>query len=130
MKSKNWLEIEKDGSDYYVSLRTAKGILGGERTEVAKVVLQSMTHFLPGVIIEVGPLHFYRTEEDVRIAFDDDLAEEGLSGFDRVDHDDLVAAIQKVAGKEAHQSPRKKSAAPKTKRRVASARKKRTKSPK
>ena len=130
MKTKNWLEIEKDGREFYVSLRTSKGILGGERTEIPKVVLQSMTHFSPGVIIEVGPMHFYRTEEDVRIAFDDDLAEEGLSGYDRVDHDDLVEAIQKVVGKEEHVSPRKKKAAPKTKRRVASASKKRTKSPK
>ena len=128
MKTKNWLEIEKDGRSFYVSLRTSKGILGGERTEVSKVILQSMTHFSPGVIVEVGPMHFYRTEEDVRIAFDDDLAEDGLSGYDRVDHEDLVEAIQKVVGRERSSTATKKKAAPKTKRRVASARKKPAKS--
>jgi hypothetical protein len=117
MKTKNWLEIEHDG-DYFVSLRTSKGILGGERAKVSRVVLDSMTQFLPGVIVEVGPLHFYRTEEDVRIAFDVDDAMEGLHGYDRVDHEVLVEAIRKVIGKESaeeHASPRKKSAGAKPK---------------
>ena len=129
MKSKShWIEFEHDG-DYYVSLRTGTSIIGGTRTKIAKVILENMTRFSPGVIVQVGPLHFYRTDEDVRVSFDEVQAvEEGLSGYDRVDHDDLVDAINRVIGKEKHESPRqKKTAASKPKRRVASARSKRAK---
>ena len=128
MKTKShWLEIEHDG-DYYVSLRTATAIIGGERMKVGPVILKSMTKFSPGVIVDIGHLRFYRTEEDVRISFTREEALEGLSGFDRVDHDELVAAIEKIVGKETHESPRKKkAAASKPKRRVAKATTKRTK---
>ena len=128
MKAKNWLEIEKDG-DYYVSLRSAKGIVGGERTNISRVVLRGLAEMSPGVILKVGPLRFFRTDKDVRISFTED--EEGISGYDQVDHEKLVDAIDKVIGKERkeeHETPRKKkAAASKPKRRVASARKKSTK---
>lgn len=121
---KHWLEIEHDGK-YYVSLRTAKDIVGGKRVEVSKVVLEGMTHFAPGVIVEVGPLHFYRTPDDVRVSFDEEDAMEGLSGFDILNHEELVAAIEKVVGNSHEVTQRKSRAAPKSKRHVASARKKR-----
>jgi hypothetical protein len=124
---RHWLEFEHDG-DYYVSLRTATNILGDGRTKIAKVILQNMKRFSPGVIIQVGPLHFYRTEDDVRVSFDESEAvEEGLSGYDRVDHEELIEAIDKVLGREPHARPRKKKAASKPKRRVASASKNRAK---
>ena len=126
MDAKNWLEIEHDG-DYYLSLRTSKGILGGERTKVSKVILRTLAVAAPGVILKVGALRFFMTDEDVRISFTED--EEGLSGYDRVDHKQMVAAIDKIVGKdkdEEHERPRRKTAA-KPKRRVTTAKKKRTK---
>src|SRR5437016_8113632 len=114
MRTKShWLEIDQEGNHYFVSLRNDKEILGQHRTPIDKVVLENLVHVLPGVIIKNGPIRFYRTEEDVRVSFTEDEAEEGLSGYDRIEYDEFAKAIRKVIGEEepAHE-PRKHAKSP------------------
>jgi hypothetical protein len=94
----HWLEIEKEGSKLFVSLRSAKGIIGAERTAIKPVVLENVATMLPGVIMKNGPLRFYRTEDEMRVSFDE--LEPGLSGYDEIDEKQFVAAVSKVLDKD------------------------------
>src|SRR5579885_387913 len=97
MKTKgHWLELEKDGSRYYASLRTANHILGGERIPIEKVVLRNLLKVAPGVILKNGPLRFYKTEDEMRISFTELEEDDSLSGYDTIDEEQLAQAIEKL----------------------------------
>lgn len=89
----HWLEVET-GRSTQISLMGPKG-----RISDAIVLTQQMARELaamqPGVIIEAGPMRFYRTEDDVRISFTEPGEEGEPAGFDRFDADEFTAAFDK-----------------------------------
>ncbi|MEA2553326.1 MAG: hypothetical protein QOJ65_1502 [Fimbriimonadaceae bacterium] len=100
MKAKShWLEIEKDGSEYRVTLRSKTGVIGDPGV-LTRAQLQELVIAGPGVIIKGGPLRIYKTEGDIRISFTEEEADAGLSGFDRVDVEEFVSAAREVLGRE------------------------------
>lgn len=87
----HWLEIET-GRNVTLSLRNSKGVIG-ESATLTKTGLRELAAMAPGVIEEVGPLRFYRTEKDLRISFVDPTEENHTSGFDRISFEDLGEAL-------------------------------------
>ena len=128
-ESKHWLEIERDGGEFHVALRNAKGVLGAEGpTAVSRELLEHLANSGAGVIIRNEPLSFYKTADDVRVSFiedgDDDAQKSSEPlGYDRLAVGEFDEAIRKILGKEEHEKEPapKKNAASKPKRHASKA---------